>query len=168
MKDAQPRTIYLKDYQAPDYWIDTTHLTFDLHEDHALVTSVMQMRLNDDNVSEVAALPALTLHGEELDLVSLHRDGEELENNEYQLTKGLLTLSVTQPRFQLQVVTRIRPQENTSLEGLYKSNGMFCTQCEAERFPKDYLLSGSSGCDVGIHNDSDCQSGPLSGVAGKR
>ena len=70
MKDAQPRTIYLKDYQAPDYWIDTTHLTFDLYEDHALVTSVLQMRLNDDT-NRGEALPALVLHGEELDLVSL-------------------------------------------------------------------------------------------------
>ena len=135
MKDAQPRTIYLKDYQAPDYWIDTTHLTFDLYEDHALVTSVLQMRLNDD-IDRSGALPALVLHGEELDLVSLRRDGEELESDQYQLAKGILTLPVEQPRFQLQVVTRIRPQENTSLEGLYKSNGMFCTQCEAEGFRK--------------------------------
>ncbi|WP_318654082.1 aminopeptidase N [Endozoicomonas euniceicola] len=135
MKDAQPSTIYLKDYQAPDYWIDTTHLTFDLHEDHTLVTAVLQMRLNEAvNCGE--ALPALTLHGEDLDLVSLHRDGEELENDRYQLVKGSLTLPVEQPRFQLQIVTRIRPQENTSLEGLYKSNGMFCTQCEAEGFRK--------------------------------
>ncbi|MET4693849.1 aminopeptidase N [Endozoicomonas lisbonensis] len=135
MKDAQPRTIYLKDYQAPDYWIDTTHLTFDLYEDHALVTAVLQMRLNDD-IGCGGALPALVLHGEELDLVSLHRDGEELESDQFQLAKGTLTLPVEQPRFQLQIVTRIRPQENTSLEGLYKSNGMFCTQCEAEGFRK--------------------------------
>ena len=135
MKDAQPSTIYLKDYQAPDYWIDTTHLTFDLYEDHALVTSVLQMRLNEDTHCG-EALPALTLHGEELDLVSLHRDGKELESDQYQLVKGTLTLPVEQPGFQLQIVTRIRPQENTSLEGLYKSNGMFCTQCEAEGFRK--------------------------------
>ncbi|AMO57058.1 aminopeptidase N [Endozoicomonas montiporae] len=136
MKDAQPRTIYLKDYQAPDYWIDTTHLTFDLHEDYALVTSVLQMRLNGEKEFESGTLPALTLHGEELDLVSLHRDGEELEGDQYQLAKGTLIVSVKQPTFELQVVTRIRPQENTSLEGLYKSNGMFCTQCEAEGFRK--------------------------------
>ena len=48
MKDAQPSTTYLKDYQAPDYWIDSTCLTFDLHEDYALVTSVLQIRLNQN------------------------------------------------------------------------------------------------------------------------
>ena len=136
MKDAQPRTIFLKDYQAPDYWIDTTDLTFDLHEDHALVTSVLQMRLNDANRVAGESLPALILHGEELDLVSVHRDEEELESDQYQLAKGSLTLPVEQNAFKLQIVTRIRPQENTSLEGLYKSNGMFCTQCEAEGFRK--------------------------------
>ena len=136
MKDAQPRTIFLKDYQAPDYWIDTTDLTFDLHEDHALVTSVLQMRLNDEKDATDASLPALVLHGEDQDLVSVHRDGTELEDDQYQLGKGTLTLPVEQSSFTLQIVTRIRPQENTSLEGLYKSNGMFCTQCEAEGFRK--------------------------------
>lgn len=136
MKDAQPRTIFLKDYQAPDYWIDTTDLTFDLHEDHALVTSVLQMRLNGDARASGDSLPALVLHGEELDLVSVHCDDEELESDQYQLTQGTLTLPVEQNAFKLQIVTRIRPQENTSLEGLYKSNGMFCTQCEAEGFRK--------------------------------
>ena len=134
MKDAQPSAIYLKDYQAPDYWIDTTSLTFDLHEDHALVTSVLQVRLNEDK--HTTKLPALVLHGEDLELVSLHRQGVELQTGEYQLIPGSLTMPVTARQFEVQIVTRIRPQENTSLEGLYKSNGMFCTQCEAEGFRK--------------------------------
>ena len=32
----------------------------------------------------------------------------------------------------MEIQTRIKPQENTSLEGLYKSGGNYCTQCEAE------------------------------------
>lgn len=134
MKDDQPSAIYLKDYQAPDYWIDSTHLTFDLHEDHALVTSGLQVRLNQEKNGK--ALPPLVLHGEELELVSLHRDGQELEPGDYQLLPGSLSLPVIAKQFDVHIVTRIRPQENTSLEGLYKSNGMFCTQCEAEGFRK--------------------------------
>lgn len=136
MEDTQPGTIYLKDYQAPNYWIDTTHLTFDLYEDNALVTSVLQMRLNEDQASSQSALPALELQGEALELVSVHRDGVELGNDELQLGKNSLTVPVQNKVFELQVMTRIRPQDNTSLEGLYKSNGMFCTQCEAEGFRK--------------------------------
>jgi len=33
-----------------------------------------------------------------------------------------------------QIVTAIKPQENSDLEGLYKSGGNYCTQCEAEGF----------------------------------
>ena len=133
MKDAQPRAIYLKDYQAPDYWIDTTDLTFDLHEDYALVTSVLGVRRNTDHDDD---LPELTLVGTGLELVSLHLDGQELGSDEYRLGSDNLSIPVSRKAFSLQVVTRIRPQENTSLEGLYKSNGMFCTQCEAEGFRK--------------------------------
>ena len=136
MKDAQPRTIFLKDYQAPDYWIDRTDLTFDLFEDHALVTSVLSMRLNESVNEAASSLPDLVLHGEDLDLVSLFVNKQELESDQYRLAKGSLTVPVSETQFELTVVTRIRPQENTSLEGLYKSNGMFCTQCEAEGFRK--------------------------------
>ncbi|MGI9274743.1 MAG: aminopeptidase N [Endozoicomonas sp.] len=133
MKDAQPRAIYLKDYQAPDYWIDTTDLTFDLHEDYALVTSVLGVRRNTDHDD---SLPELVLVGTDLELVGLHLDGRELGSDDHRLGQDSLSIPVSSKAFSLQVVTRIRPQENTSLEGLYKSNGMFCTQCEAEGFRK--------------------------------
>ena len=48
MKSAQPKAIFLKDYQIPDYWIDTTDLTFDLYEDHALVTAKLTLRRSQD------------------------------------------------------------------------------------------------------------------------
>ena len=134
MKDAQPKAIYLKDYQAPDYWIDTTDLTFDLHEDHALVTSVLGVRRNDDRGGNDT--PPLSLVGIDLELVSAHIDGQEVLASDYVLATESLTLPVNSQSFELTIVTRIRPQENTSLEGLYKSNGMFCTQCEAEGFRK--------------------------------
>ncbi|KEQ16663.1 aminopeptidase N [Endozoicomonas numazuensis] len=133
MKDAQPRAIYLKDYQAPDYWIDTTDLTFDLFEDHALVTSVLGVRRNEDHGEDT---PELTLVGIDLELVSVCVDDTELTPAQYIQGSESLTVPVASQAFSLTVVTRIRPQENTSLEGLYKSNGMFCTQCEAEGFRK--------------------------------
>ena len=46
MRTEQPKMIYLKDYQAPDYLIDETHLTFELFEDHSLVHAQLVMRRN--------------------------------------------------------------------------------------------------------------------------
>jgi aminopeptidase N len=37
-------------------------------------------------------------------------------------------------RFRLTIDTRISPSTNTALMGLYRSNGVYCTQCEAEGF----------------------------------
>ena len=46
MRTEQPQVIYLKDYQAPEYLIDETHLTFELFEDHSLVHAQLVMRRN--------------------------------------------------------------------------------------------------------------------------
>jgi aminopeptidase N len=132
MRDAQPRTIYLKDYRPPAYWIDETNLSFDLREDHALVDARLSIRRN----SEVGDEAVLELHGQELELLGLEIDGRELAEDEYELGSETLRIDNCPPRFELRCRTRIKPQENTSLEGLYKSRTMFCTQCEAEGFRK--------------------------------
>ena len=130
MKDSQPKAIYLQDYKTPDYLIDRTDLSFDLYEDHAMVTAVLSIRRN----SGQDGLPDLVLVGDELELTSVELDGQSFSN--YQVNEKNLTIKVPTQRFVLKTVCRIKPQENTSLEGLYKSNGMFCTQCEAEGFRK--------------------------------
>ncbi|MGI2028464.1 aminopeptidase N [Endozoicomonas acroporae] len=141
MKDSQPKAIYLKDYQAPDYWIDQTNLTFDLFEDHAMVTSVLSIRRNPDSPSASTAenaprnkLPELVLVGDDLELLFLEIDDQPF--TDFREEDGFLRIASPTEAFTLKTVCRIKPQENTSLEGLYKSNGMFCTQCEAEGFRK--------------------------------
>ncbi|MEH6389611.1 MAG: aminopeptidase N [Pseudomonas profundi] len=134
MRTEQPKTIYLKDYQQPDYWIDETHLTFELFDDHALVHSRLAMRVNDGKQS--ATLPQLVLDGQELELVSVAIDDQQLTAEAYQLSADNLTLQPAQAQFELAITTRIHPRENTALEGLYQSGDMFCTQCEAEGFRK--------------------------------
>jgi aminopeptidase N len=132
MRDAQPRTIYLKDYEAPTYFIHETLLDFDLYEDHALVKSSLQLRKNPEG----PAGSSLELHGQELELLELAIDGEALDSSRYQVTGDQLRIDDCPDSFELTCVTRIAPQDNTSLEGLYKSRTMFCTQCEAEGFRK--------------------------------
>lgn len=133
-KDKQaPQAIYLKDYRVPDYLILTTDLQVDLTEARARVTATLSLQRNP-----AATTPAteLVLHGVELTLISISVDGRTLSETEYRLTDESLTLFNTSDSFSLQTVTETQPQLNTSLEGLYKSRTMYCTQCEAEGFRK--------------------------------
>ena len=133
MRDAQPSTIYLKDYQVPDYLIDKTALRFELGEAHTEVSATLSLRRNPD---AVPGSPPLRLHGTELELLSLSIDGRVLAEGDWRQEGEELVIAEVPEQFSLHCVTRIYPQNNTSLEGLYKSSGMFCTQCEAEGFRK--------------------------------
>ena len=126
-------TIYLKDYKVPPFLIDKTELTFDLQDEHTTVQSILHMRRNP----ECAQLnPKLELNGLEMQLLELRIDDKVLSKDCYALTDELLTLCELPAKFTLECKTLIRPQDNTSLEGLYRSRTMYCTQCEAEGFRK--------------------------------
>ncbi len=133
MRTEQPKMIYLKDYQAPDYLIDETHLTFELFDDHSLVHAQLVMRRNP---ARGAGLPPLVLDGELMELLGVKLDDSDLGAADYQLTADSLTLQPRSESFTVDTSVRIHPETNTALEGLYKSTGMFCTQCEAEGFRK--------------------------------
>ncbi|WP_044875017.1 aminopeptidase N [Pseudomonas sp. LFM046] len=133
MRTEQPKVIYLKDYQAPEYLIDETNLTFELYEDHTLVHAQLVMRRNPERGD---GLPPLMLDGQQLELLSLSMDDRELTAADYQLDDSHLTLQPKSKSFTLDSTVRIHPETNTALEGLYKSGKMFCTQCEAEGFRK--------------------------------
>ena len=126
MKDAQPKAIYLKDYRSPAYDIQTTDLTFELGEEQTRVVSKLSMKKLRDE--------ALVLNGQHLELESVCIDGDLLKQDQYKVSPEELALTNLPDEFELSIVTVIKPQENTALEGLYKSSGMFCTQCEAEGF----------------------------------
>lgn len=133
MRTEQPKVIYLKDYQAPEYLIDETNLTFELYEDHTLVHAQLVMRRNPERGD---GLPPLVLDGQQLELLSVALDDQPLAAGQYQLDENHLTLQPTAKTFTVDSTVRIHPESNTALEGLYKSGKMFCTQCEAEGFRK--------------------------------
>src|SRR5690554_3719744 len=133
MTKQTPKTIRLSDYRAPDYLIHETHLTFELYDDHALVHAHLVLERNpalDDS------LPPLVLDGVQLELKHLAMDDHVLGAGDYWCDSESLTLQPQQREFSLDSTVRIEPQNNTSLEGLYRSGSMFCTQCEAEGFRK--------------------------------
>lgn len=133
MRTEQPQVIYLKDYQAPEYLIDETHLTFELFEDHTLVHAQLVMRRNP---ARGAGLPPLELDGQQLELLRASLDDQELQPGDYRLDADSLTIQPKAERFTLDTSVKIHSESNTALEGLYKSGKMFCTQCEAEGFRK--------------------------------
>ena len=119
-------TTYLKNYQPPTFSVSTVNLNFDLYDDHALVTN--KMTLTRQHPGD------LQLFGHGLELVSLHMNETLLQTSDYRLDKEELLISASPNEVTLTIVTRIRPQDNTALSGLYRSNHLFCTQCEAEGF----------------------------------
>ncbi|KMQ75455.1 aminopeptidase N [Marinobacter subterrani] len=131
MRTSQPQTIYLSDYRVPAYLVDTVDLRFELFEDGARVHSTLELRRNPE--SDEASAP-LELDGDSLTLESVALDGIELVASDYEDRGDQLVIRTVPDQFRLTVVTWIEPQNNTRLEGLYKSSGMFCTQCEAEGF----------------------------------
>jgi aminopeptidase N len=127
-----PQPVRLADYRPNAYLIDTVDLVFELGAEDTRVKSRLGIRRNPA-VAERGA--ALHLDGEALELMSLALDGEPLGTNRYQLEpEGGLILADVPDAFTLDVETRIAPQSNTALSGLYVSGGNFCTQCEPEGF----------------------------------
>jgi aminopeptidase N len=129
--DTPPQPTRLSDYQPPEFLVDTVDLAFNLDPADTRVTSNMRLRRNPDS----APTAALRLDGDELDLVALALDGRPLAAGDYRIeTDGALVIPAVPDAFALEIRTRIAPERNTALSGLYISGGNFCTQCEPEGF----------------------------------
>src|SRR6266853_796549 len=123
MREPQPKTIHLKDYTPPAFRVETVDLDVDIQNDHAIVRARLAIkRLAPGN---------LVLDGDEVELVSVAVDGRSAR---HEVTKERLTVFDVPERCTLETVSRIVPQTNTQLEGLYATNNGFVTQCEAEGF----------------------------------
>jgi len=129
--EQQPPIHYLKDYQAPDYWVESIDLTFELHPTQTRVKTKTRFYLNKTRHTKPVAL---TLDGEKLILQGVHYNEQTLSSDDYHLTKEHLTLQPKDEQFTLSIETQIDPQDNKALTGLYLSNHLFCTQCESTGF----------------------------------
>ena len=126
-----PATVYLKDYRAPDYGIESVELRFDLGEETTRVHARLHVTSQYDRATGVRPL---VLDGHDVVLKSVTLDGRPLRTEEYTLNPASLIIPQLPARCTLEIETEIRPQDNTTLMGLYKSSGNFCTQCEAQGF----------------------------------
>ena len=125
-----PKAILLSEYQAPAFWVESVSLHFLLNEDVTTVTNTMSLRRNAARNSN----EPLYLDGSHSTLVSVSLNGRDLHSDEYRHDDESLTIPHLPEHCELTVITEIQPQLNTALEGLYKSSGNYCTQCEAQGF----------------------------------
>ncbi|MCP5083230.1 MAG: aminopeptidase N [Alphaproteobacteria bacterium] len=132
MKTDTPTPIQLKDYRPSNYLIEQVDLDVRLSQQRTHVTAKMRLVPGPDGDP---ADTTLRLDGEALELVGLMIDGEQLPAGAYQVDEKSLTITQapSQP-FTLTVDTVCDPSANTALSGLYRSNDIYCTQCEAEGF----------------------------------
>jgi aminopeptidase N len=128
--ESNPRPIYLKDYQPSAFDISETVLRFEISDGSTDVTS----RLKVVRAPQTAPGTPLELDGRDLELLEVAVDGTVLSGNQYRADDNSLTILAVPDEAEVRVVTRIRPEHNTALEGLYKSGGLYCTQCEAQGF----------------------------------
>jgi len=122
---------YRRDYRVPTHLIDSIDLTFELEEPETTVISRMHVRKNPLSLDKQNQL---VLNGEDLLLSSVKVNGEVLHTKQYELDNTHLILKNIPEECDVEIETVIYPQDNTTLMGLYKSNQLFCTQCEAEGF----------------------------------
>lgn len=122
------KTIYRQDYQPYSFEIDALHLDIALYDDYAFVHS----RLNGHRKHP----GPLRLNGVQLELIELRLNNQPLSKSDYRLEQETLLIDerLVDETFVLEVETKIYPQNNTTLSGLYRSRQLFCTQCEAEGF----------------------------------
>lgn len=128
MKTDTPKIIQLCDYKKPDFVIETIDLIVHLDNTQTLVESKMKIKKNTQGPAP------LVLNGEELTLKSIAINGKKLSADAYSIVNDLLTISDTPSEFSLEIENIINPQDNKTLDGLYKSGTIFCTQNEPEGF----------------------------------
>lgn len=126
LRTDTPVTVFRKDYVPPAFAIDHVDLVFELDPERTVVTSTLRFTRRQPNVP-------LTLAGEALELLGVQLDGQPFAS--YRLDEdGSLTLDGLPQQGTLEIVSTCNPAANTTLSGLYVSNGNFFTQCEAEGF----------------------------------
>src|SRR4051794_1195180 len=123
MREPHTKAIHLKDYAPPAFRVATVELDVDIREDHAIVKASLAVTRSGEG--------PLVLDGDELELVSVSVNAAPAR---HEVTPETLTVHDVPDAFTLETVTRIVPQQNTKLEGLYATKNGFVTQCEAQGF----------------------------------
>src|SRR5438105_5398836 len=121
------------DYRPPAFLVDSIALGFDLAPARTDVVARYAFRRNPDAQGADRSAP-LVLDGEQQTDVEVELDGRAVAAPRVALDDKSLTLDAPPDNGEITIRSRISPASNISLEGLYVSSGVFCTQCEPEGF----------------------------------
>lgn len=122
----KPKAMLRSDYKPLSYKITHCDLRFFLDDEKTKVVAESRVKVVEQNEK-------FMLNGENLLLKSLKINGEE--SKDYEISDNLLEIkNPPNTDFLLEIETQINPVKNLTLDGLYKSGGAFCTQCEPEGF----------------------------------
>ncbi|MCA3187514.1 MULTISPECIES: aminopeptidase N [unclassified Cupriavidus] len=126
LRTDTPVTVYRKDYTPPAFAVDHVDLVLDIDPQRTIVTSTLKLQRTGP------ADAPLVLSGEALELIGITLDGQPFTS--YRADGDTLTLTGLPTQGTLEITAACNPAANTTLSGLYVSNGNFFTQCEAEGF----------------------------------
>ncbi len=129
----KPKKTYLKDYKPYEFIIDKVDLTFDIKDNQTIVTSQLNIHKNLEIADKTTSL---VFNKGEFEITSVIANSMVLLPREYEVGNDYFKLAKTPDKFELEITSVLKPHKNTSLEGLYKSGKIFCTQCEAQGFRK--------------------------------
>ena len=126
------QTIHLSDYQPYPYLLDRVSLIFDLAPNATRIRATLNFAPNPASPGN----HDLRLDGELMTLVSARINGTLITAKPDDTGLTIAAADLPKDAFTLETEVQIDPASNTSLDGLYMSNGMYCTQCEAQGFRK--------------------------------
>ena len=134
MPAIEPATIHREDYRPPAWFVPGVDLDFQLGLEKTIVRSKLDVRRSKSAKFE----EPLLLNGDDITPVSVKVDGAV--RTDWKLVDGDMELPLTGAAHLVEIEVELDPSTNTQLMGLYASNGMLCTQCEAEGFRRITFL----------------------------
>ncbi|MEJ2407911.1 MAG: M1 family aminopeptidase, partial [Novosphingobium sp.] len=123
-----PPVIRREDYQPPAWLVPEIGLDFALGIDATAITSKLKVVRNPEGSGDAT----LRLNGDQIAPLAVRVDGAAV--NDWRLDGADLLIDLPGAEHIVEVETQVNPAANSQLMGLYASNGMLCTQCEAEGF----------------------------------
>jgi aminopeptidase N len=131
LREADATAVRLSEYRPYDWLVDKVDLDFQLDSKSTRVRAALVMRPNPRGRTNAP----IVLDGDELSLISIKLNGRDLRASDYEASASSLTIKKPpRAKLTLEIETVINPSANTKLMGLFRSNAIYCTQCEAEGF----------------------------------
>ncbi len=125
-----PTEIFLKDYKKPDFTVLDVNMTVRIFKGYTLVETILDLKKDNPETID------LQLDAVELEIIEVLVNEDPRKDGMFHYNGRHLTVFGVPETFKLRTIVKIKPEENTALEGLYKSDAIYCTQCEAEGFRK--------------------------------